>query len=151
MTKNKEAKAVVTVKVQKSKKLTVNEINALTEVTIQSINDAVRKHNATFKDSLEHKADVKAIKTKYGVLKAERAMVQFALKHPKVSFKIDSPECDYEIKMLENSKKKSTLNTNRTYCDDFNNIKNRLILEQVDSNQSVFELADKIAQEYLKK
>ncbi len=157
MTKKiKEAKTTaVKVEITRSKKLTGMEINALVDVTITKINDVIDKHNKAIWETPEYKAAVKAIKTKHKVLKADKELVRLKQEFPAVSFSVTySQEFRDEIRTLDNKvrniQKKSSIN-NYNGSSEVKKIKNRLILEQVDSSLSIFELADKIAQEYLSK
>jgi len=150
MTKKVNTKKVATVQVEvkRTKKLTLQEINALVETTVDKIEKSIDSYNNSFKDSMEFKAELKAIKTKHGVLKAERCLIAFAQRHPKVEFiVVQSDECKNEISgLIKRYTKRRISNWETSKL-----IKNRLILEQADGAKSVFELAESIAQEYLTK
>ncbi len=84
----KDKQSVVTVEVKRTKKLTLQEINALVDVTIQKINESVDKYNKTIWEIPKYKAAVKAIKTKHKLLKAEKELVRLKQEFPNVSFNL---------------------------------------------------------------
>lgn len=145
----------IKVQVSKSKKLTISEINALVDITANKINETIDKYNKSIWETPEYKGKVKAIKTKYKVLKADKELVRLKQEYPGITFSVAYPqEVRDELRELDNATRtkyrKQGIN-NYNGSSDLKNIKNRLILEQVDSTLSVFELAEKIAQEYLSK
>lgn len=138
----------VKVTIKRSNKLTIAEITALASTIYNEANDAIRKHNNTYKDSLQYKTEEKAIRTKHGVLKAEKALIAFQLKHPKVELTIYSKECDQELSQLSRKYQKSLL-SNWSGESDMSRIKNKLIVAQIDPNANMLTIIENIKSELI--
>ncbi len=121
------------VTIKRSGKLTLTEINALTEKIIQETNEKIKHHNNMFKVSPQYKKELKALKTKTGVLSAERSIVFLAQKHKKVSFSVVSEDFTNGLAELDKKYKKSYINSYKD-CSMYKIIKNELILSQVNSS-----------------
>lgn len=139
----------VKVTIKKNTKLTISEINALTTMILNEADKKIKEYNNNFENSLEYKTDIKALKTKYGILKAERAMIAMQLKHPKVKLLVGySQEYTNEVKELDKKYLKKNVYTYNS-STDFSTIKNRLIVSQIEGNSSLMQIADQIKAELI--
>lgn len=131
---------ITKVSIVRSSKLTLTEINALTEKIISNTNKKIKLHNSEIVSNTEYKKELKKIKTSTGVLSAERALTFIKTNHKKVQIVVISQECNEKISKLYNSFVRKELNDWENSID-FRNIKNELILSQV-NNKNMFEIAD---------
>ena len=128
------------VTIKRSGKLTLTEINALTTKVFYDAQAVVSAWNSSYEGTFDFQRKIKALKTKHGILAAERAIVFMATKHKKVSFKIVSKEYSTALEALHKQFKKQNV---RTYTS-FEKVKNQLILAQVD-NVNMIGLAHSIS------
>lgn len=137
----------VKVQIVKTKRLTLTEINALADLISDRLVDAIEKNNKTYKLNPEYKTELKAIKTQHGVLKAERALIALQEKHSKVKFEISGSDEYYkELRELDNRYYKYAHRLQQR-----GDIKNKLILEQVNNSESIYDIADRMVQEFMNK
>lgn len=121
---------ITKVTIARSSKLTLIEINALTERIISNANKEIQAHNAAIVSNPEYKRELKKIKTSTGVLAAEKALLFLKEKHKKVRIQVISDEFNSQQSKLYNSFIKRPLDTwENSFA--FKRIKNELILSQV--------------------
>lgn len=128
------------VTIKRSGKLTLTEINALTTKVLDDAQAVVSAWNSSYEGTFDFQRKIKALKTKHGILAAERAIVFIATKHKKVSFNIVSKEYSTALEALHKQFKKQNV---RAYTS-FEKVKNQLILAQVD-NVNMMGLAQSIS------
>ena len=138
---------VVKVAIIKSNKLTLTEITALANKIIENVNAEVVKHNSSFRENTKFKAEVKKLKTKTGVLSAEKAILFLKEKHNKVDIVVKSYDYDKQYKDLEKKYIKRSLNSWND-SQDLKSIKNELILSQV-TNANMLQVAESITKKLI--
>lgn len=133
----------VEVTIKKSGKLTLTEINALTQKIFDDAQDVVSAWNSSYEGTFDFQRKVKALKTKHGILAAERAVVFIAAKHKKVNIIVESNDYKLALLHLHNDFKKKGVMSYNT-CASFEKVKNQLILAQV-TGDDMFNLAKTIS------
>lgn len=131
------------VTIKRSGKLTLTEINALTTKVFDDAQAVVSAWNSSYEGTFDFQRKIKALKTKHGILAAERAIVFIATKHKKVSFNIVSKEYSTALEALHKQFKKQNVWTYKG-STSFEKVKNQLILAQVD-NVNMMDLAQSIS------
>jgi hypothetical protein len=120
------------VTIKRSGKLTVTEINALTSKTLQEASDLITTWNKTFQETAKYRKDLKALKTKHGILAAERAILFASSKHKKVSITVTSSSYEQGKKDLDASYAKNRIHFYKG-GSEFESVKNKLIIAQIDN------------------
>lgn len=131
------------VTIKRSGKLTLTEINALTSKVLEDAQKIISVWNESYETSLDFQKKVKALKTKHGILAAERAIVFIKTKHKKVTISVESNDYKLALEKLHKEFKKSSIATYKE-SQAFEKVKNQLILAQVD-NVNIMGLAQSIS------
>lgn len=131
------------VTIKRSGKLTLTEINALTSKVLEDAQEIISVWNQSYETCFDFQRKVKALKTKHGVLAAERAIVLIATKHKKVTISVESNEYKLALEKLHKEFRKSTIATYKE-SNAFEKVKNQLVLAQVD-NVDIMGLAQSIS------
>lgn len=131
------------VTIKRSGKLTLTEINALTSKVLEDAQEIISVWNQSYETCFDFQRKVKALKTKHGVLAAERAIVFIATKHKKVTISVESNEYKLALEKLHKEFRKSTIATYKE-SNAFEKVKNQLVLAQVD-NVDIMGLAQSIS------
>ncbi len=132
----------VEVTIKRSGKLTLTEINALTQKILHDAQVVISAWNSSYEETFDFQRKVKMLKTKHGVLAAERAIVFIATKHKKVKMIVESAEYNAAIILLHNQFRKNNILTwkESPQLSQFQQVRNKLILGQVE-NANILELA----------
>jgi hypothetical protein len=120
------------VTIKRSGKLTLTEINALTAKVLEDAQEIISVWNQSYETSFDFQRKVKALKTKYGILAAERAIVFIATKHKKVTISVESADYKLALEKLHVEFKKANIATYKG-SQVFEKVKNQLVLAQVEN------------------
>jgi hypothetical protein len=137
------------VTIKRSGKLTLTEINALTQRIFDDAQAIVSAWNSSYEQTFDFQRKVKALKTKHGILAAERAVVFIATKHKKVDIVISSNDYRLALEQLHKDFKKKGIMSYKG-CSSFEVIKNQLILAQVESTVDIFVFAKVLSNSLVK-
>jgi len=131
------------VTIKRSGKLTLTEIKALTEKIFDDAQEVIDAWNSSYENTFDFQRKVKSLKTKHGILAAERAIVFIATKHKKVTINVYSEEYQKALKQLHDTFRKKNLYA-YSGCKPFEKVKNQIILAQVE-NVNIIDLAKSIS------
>jgi hypothetical protein len=133
----------VEVTIKRSGKLTLTEINALTTKVLEDAQEIISVWNQSYETSFDFQRKVKALKTKHGILAAERAILFIATKHKKVTISVESADYKLALEKLHVEFKKANIATYKG-SQVFEKVKNQLVLAQVE-NANIMGLAKSIS------
>lgn len=131
------------VTIKRSGKLTLTEINALTQKIFDDAQEVVSAWNSSYEQTFDFRKKLKSLKTKHGILAAERAILFIATKHKKVNITVGSNEYRLALENLHSDFRKKGVMSYKG-CKSFEKVKNQLILAQVD-NVNMMGLAKSIS------
>lgn len=136
-------KKEINVTIKRSGKLTLTEINALTQKVLEDAQEIINIWNQSYETCFDFQRRLKSLKTKHGILAAERAIVFIATKHKKVKISVESEEYELALEKLHLDFKKRKLVTYKG-SNVFEKVKNELIIAQI-SNDSMVNAAKEIS------